>query len=69
VGLFEKGLQLVLQPDPIATQLMFLACYRSPQTLLCVGYEAQSKFLGYESLHQAFSIGKIAFAALSSAVG
>src|ERR1700738_2471469 len=40
--LFQKRLQLVLQPHPIAPQLVLLARYRPPQTLRDTGHKAQS---------------------------
>src|ERR1700738_718885 len=64
MGLFQKGLQLVLQPHPVAPQLVLLARYRPPQTLLGIRHKAQRQFSSHQPLHQAFGIDEIS---LSSA--
>src|SRR6266403_979857 len=69
MGLFQKRLQLVLQPHPIAPQLVLLARYLPPQTLLGIGHKAQSQFPGHQPLHQAFGVGEIPLASPSSAIG
>jgi hypothetical protein len=57
MGFFQKGLQLVVQPHPVAPQLILLARYRPPQTLLGIRHKAQRQFPGHQPLHQAFGIG------------
>src|SRR6516162_6147929 len=69
MDLFQKRLQLVLQPHPIARQLVLLARYCSPQALLGIGYKAQNQFPGHQPLHQAFGIGEISLASASPAIG
>src|SRR6266403_1199135 len=62
MGLFQKCLQLVLQPHPVAPQLVLLARYRPPQTLLGIRHKAQRQFSGHQPLHQAFGIAEILLA-------
>jgi hypothetical protein len=42
MGLFQKSFQLVLQPYPIAPQLILLARHCPPQTLFDLGHKAKS---------------------------
>ena len=60
---------MVLQPYPIARQLVFLARYGSPQTLLGIGHKTQSQLPSHEPLDQTFGIKEILLASLSPAVG
>src|SRR6266571_4397388 len=68
VGLFQKRLQLILQPHSVARQLVLSPRHRPPQTLLGIGHKAQSQFPGHQPFHQAFGIGKILLAPPRSAV-
>ena len=69
MGLFQKRLQLVLQPHVIARQLVLPARHRPPQTLLGIGHKAESQFSGHQSLDQTFGIGKIPLASPPPAIG
>jgi len=66
--LFQKRLQLVLQPHPIAPNWYFL---RVTSATDVARHRAQSSKLiaGHQPLHQAFGIGKIPLASPSSAIG
>src|SRR5438445_6058965 len=59
MGFFQKRLQLVLQPHPIAPQLVLFARNCPPSTLLGIGHKAQNQFPGHQPLHQAFGIREI----------
>ncbi len=59
MGLFQQRLHLVLQPYPIAPQLILLVRNCPPQTLLGIGHKAQNQFPGHQPLHQAFGVGEI----------
>ena len=69
MGLFQKGLHSILQPYPIASQLILLARNCPPQTLLAIGHKAQNQFPGHQPLHQAFGIGEISLASPPPAIG
>src|SRR4030088_3471175 len=55
MGLFQKCLQLVLQPHPLAPQLVLLARYRPPQTLLGIRHKAQRHSVCSQPLHRSAS--------------
>jgi hypothetical protein len=67
--LFQKRLHLVLQPHPIAPQLVLLARYRPPQALFGIWHKAQSQFASHEPFYQAFGIDEIPLASPSCAIG
>ena len=69
MSLFQQSLHLVLQPHPIAPQLVLLARLRPPQTLLGVGHKAQNQFASHQPFYQAFGIDEIPLASPSAAIG
>jgi hypothetical protein len=69
VSFFQQRLQLALQPDAIAGQLVLSSRHCPPQPLLDIRHKAQRQFLRYQSLHQAFGISEILLASPPPAIG
>ena len=62
MGLFQQGLQSVLELHPVARQLVLGAHHGSPQTLLGIGHKAQDQLVSDQPLHQTFGVREIVLA-------
>ena len=69
MGLFQQGLQPVLELDPVARQLDLRAGYRPPPALLGRRHEAQDQLLGDHAPHQPFGVGEVALPPPRRAIG